>query len=48
MGGVINKSFLGVLDASKGFFKLQVLNKTYVDDVRVFVEDEKYSSSLVG
>lgn len=41
VGGVINKSFLGVLDASKGFFKLQVLNKTYVDDVRVFVEDEK-------
>ncbi|MDG1646626.1 hypothetical protein ACA373_22070 [Erwinia sp. STN24] len=39
--GEINKSFLSVLDASKGFFKLQVLNKTYVDDVRVFVEDEK-------
>ncbi|WP_312743545.1 hypothetical protein [Cedecea neteri] len=39
--GEINSSFLNVLDASKGFFKLQVLNKTYVDDVRVFVEDDK-------
>ncbi|WP_421527687.1 hypothetical protein [Morganella morganii] len=39
--GEIHPSFLHVLDASKGVFKLQVLNKTYVDDVRVFVEDDK-------
>lgn len=39
--GLINNSFLGVLDNSKGFFKLQVLKNTYVDDVRVFVEDDK-------
>ncbi|WP_047709972.1 hypothetical protein [Pectobacterium atrosepticum] len=41
VNGEVNKSFLGILDASKGFFKLQVLKNTYVDDVRVFVEDDK-------
>ena len=39
--GEINSSFLSVLNASQSFFKLQVLKKTYVDDVRVLVEDDK-------
>ncbi len=41
INGLINNTFLNVLQSSKGFFKLQVLKNTYVDDVRVLVEDEK-------
>lgn len=38
--GAVNKSFLQVLNNSKGFFKLGILKNTFVDDVRVFVQDE--------
>lgn len=39
--GEINESFLDVLNGSKSFFKLKVLQGTLVDDVSIFVEDEK-------
>lgn len=39
--GNADTSFLDVLNTSQSFFKLQVLKNTYVDDVRVLVEDDK-------
>ncbi|HBQ2564269.1 TPA: hypothetical protein MYK34_005107 [Klebsiella pneumoniae] len=44
--GRANISFLDVLNTSQSFFKLQVLKKTYVDDVRVLVEDDKIFNFL--
>jgi len=44
--GGVNISFLDVLNTSQSFFKLQVLKKTYVDDVRVLVEDDKIFNFL--